>query len=165
MKSNEMDIDDLLHQFDAGLKDVYPIVLEHVASALIAGETPPPWMAQVAAAELRRMVLVHASLKKKPGRPKGAKTRGNTPGKQRARRFFEVESANNLKPWAAAKIVAAEFRTDEARIIRDAKRHEAAITLEIAEEVGERIAAMTGPQLPFREMVLRTLAESLRSLT
>ena len=165
MKSNLSDIDDLLRQFEAGLKDVYPVILERVASALVAGEMPPPWMAQVAATELRRMALVHASLYKKAGRPKGARGRGNSIGKQRARRFFEVEFAQKLNRWAAAKVVASEFHTDEARILRDAKRHEGAITLEIAEEVGARIAALTGPQLPLREKILRTLADSLRPLT
>lgn len=89
------------------------------------------------------------------GRPAGSKTKGDTPGKKRAREFFEFKYATKSRPTRAAEVIATKFGVETFSIFKDAKRHEAALAEEEWEEAEQlrrkyedRLYASIGPQMP-----------------
>lgn len=97
---------------------------------------------------------------KKRGRPSGSKTRLMTPGKKRAKEFFDLQLDAGLKPTKAAKKVAEQHSTrnnavEPSQIFKDAKRHhdslvadEWAAALEAKKQFEELQSSMIGPQQP-----------------
>lgn len=74
---------------------------------------------------------------RKPGRPKGAKTKAPTPGKKRAEKFLELKFDASLRPTAVAAAVANQFSVETCQVFKDAKRHEHTIANDILKEAKE----------------------------
>lgn len=71
---------------------------------------------------------------KKRGRPKGSKTRAETPGRKRARDYFDQRYDEDKRPTEAASIVSEKFGVEQYQVFKDAKRHEKHIAQELHEE-------------------------------
>ena len=96
----------------------------------------------------------------KRGRPSGSKTKADTPGKKRAREYFDFRIEMDLRPTEAAKVVAEKhsvekYGVETSQIFKDAKRHEASITREAWAEADlarrnyeEMLATTIGPNMP-----------------
>lgn len=107
----------------------------------------------------------------KPGRPKGSKTTTETVGKKRARRFFELNIDNGLRPTQSAEIVANEYGTGAADVFKAKKRHEPSLvtelqveTLKLENENNERrVINEVGPhELRGKAWVYHLLREALK---
>ena len=73
---------------------------------------------------------------RKPGRPRGARTKADTVGKKRARRYFDLKIDDGIRSSSAAQQVADEFDTTASDVFKAAKRHEPALAQErIAESI------------------------------
>lgn len=108
---------------------------------------------------------------RKPGRPKGAATQGNTVGKKRAKRYFDLTLGDGLPSTAAARKVAEEFDTSTADVFHAKKRHEPALAKETTAEAIEierqnsELAAVLdmGPHpLQGKSWILHIMAESIK---
>jgi len=112
---------------------------------------------------------------RKPGRPKGAKTKAPTPGKKRAEKFLELKLDRSLRPTAAASAIANQFSVAIEQVFKDAKRHEHTIAhdvfneaMELERQVEARRAIMEmGPHEPrdARALVYHIMANALKGYT
>lgn len=94
-------------------------------------------------------------MRRNPGRPKGSKTEGETVGKKRARRFFDLTIDQGVPSLAAADQVADEFSSTSTDVYKAAKRHNPALAaefmreaIEIEKDLDARRAALIGPPAP-----------------
>lgn len=71
---------------------------------------------------------------RKRGRPPGAKTKSETPGRKRAREYFDLRFDGELGSSAAASIAADKFDVEHYQIFKDVKRHEPFIANEVSAE-------------------------------
>ncbi len=111
---------------------------------------------------------------RKRGRPPGAKTKSETPGRKRAREYFDLRFDDELGSSAAASIAAEKFDVEPYQIFKDAKRHEPVIAREVsaeAEKIREENEAMRaamdmGPhELKGLALMFHILVESIKGNT
>ena len=112
---------------------------------------------------------------RKPGRPKGAKTKAPTPGKKRAEKFLEFKLDRSLRPTAAASAVADIFSVATEQVFKDAKRHEHTIVHDVLNEAMElerqgearRTIMVMGPHEPrdAHQLVSHIMKNALKGYT
>ena len=112
--------------------------------------------------------------KNKRGRPPGAKTKSETPGRKRAREYFDLIFDSGLRSTAAAVAAAEKFSTEPHQIFKDKKRHEPFLAkeehakAEKARQECEAIKAVLdmGPhELRDEALVYHIFAETLKGNT
>lgn len=145
-------------RFESGDRSVYPDLLQILIECLCNGWNYPSWLKELV-----------ASMRRKPGRPVGSVTRGNTVGKKRARQYYDLLIDTEKRPSEAAKLVSDKFDVPVYQVFKDAKRHGPAIVDEIAREAetieaenSELAASLTGPVEPHIQMMLRISLAGLK---
>ncbi len=71
---------------------------------------------------------------KKRGRPKGSKTKEATPGRKRARKFFDMLFETDIQITKCASLVAEQNGVDTFQIFKDARRHDQSVTADLWQE-------------------------------
>jgi hypothetical protein len=108
---------------------------------------------------------------RKPGRPKGAKTKGEVTGRKRAKKFLDLKFDEHLQITEAAFRVGNIFDVEPYQIHKDVRRHEATIAADVfreAEELERQLLARKaiiemGPHpLTGRAEIFHILAIALR---
>ena len=111
------------------------------------------------------------TLERKPGRHKGAKTKGEVTDRKRAKKFLDLKFDEHLQITEAAFRVGNIFDVEPYQIHKDVRRHEATIAADVfrqAEELERQLLARKaiiemGPHpLTGRAEIFHILAIALR---
>ena len=79
---------------------------------------------------------------KKRGRPKGSKTKAATPGRKRAREFFDMRFETVASPTSCAMAIADKFNTEPYQVFKDAARHEQSVAADVWQEAEQAKAEL-----------------------